>query len=277
MDFGFLIEVLKESAVLCLVVVGMMLAIEACNISSGGKLFLLLHKSHIGQIVASALLGVIPGCIGGYVAVSFYSKRMFSFGALLSMALATTGDESFVMLASFPKLALMIFGGLFVLGIVMGLLIDMRGGRYFDKDTAECDCKDGASPEAAQHNTFRHRAMHTLKHGLKIFIWTFCIMSVFTGVQQFFDIETWVKGNVVLMIVLAVALGCIPQSGPHLIFVTLFASGIIPLPVLLASCISQDGHACLPLIAESRRDFVRLKLIKCFLAFAVASASLLVL
>ena len=46
---------------------------------------------------------------------------------------------------------------------------------------------------------------------------------------------------------------------PHLIFVTLFAQGVVPFSVLAASSAVQDGHGMLPLLAESRREFVRVK------------------
>ena len=53
------------------------------------------------------------------------------------------------------------------------------------------------------------------------------------------------------------------------IFVTLFAAGVIPAPVLIASCISQDGHASLPLLAESKGAFIRAKAINCVVALIV--------
>ena len=54
------------------------------------------------------------------------------------------------------------------------------------------------------------------------------------------------------MLVIACLVGLIPESGPHLIFVTLFAQGVVPLSVLLASSIVQDGHGMLPMLAHSR-------------------------
>jgi hypothetical protein len=53
----------------------------------------------------------------------------------------------------------------------------------------------------------------------------------------------------------------IPESGPHLIFVTLFAQGVVPFSVLLASSVVQDGHGMLPMLAHSRREFVEIKAI----------------
>ena len=92
---------------------------------------------------------------------------------------------------------------------------------------------------------------------------------------QHIEIDRWISDNTVLMILLATLIGIIPESGPHMIFVTLFAAGVVPLPVLLASSISQDGHASIPLLAESRRSFLWAKMINCGVAIAAGLLAML--
>ena len=92
---------------------------------------------------------------------------------------------------------------------------------------------------------------------------------------KYLDISGWISSNTALMILLAAAVGMIPESGPHMIFVTLYAGGIVPLPVLLASSISQDGHSSLPLLAESKKSFAAAKLINFIIAIAVGYGSML--
>ena len=70
-----------------------------------------------------------------------------------------------------------------------------------------------------------------------------------------------VRGHPWIALVVASLLGIVPESGPHLVFVTLFAQGALPFSVLLASSVVQDGHGMLPLLAESRREFLKVKLI----------------
>jgi hypothetical protein len=77
------------------------------------------------------------------------------------------------------------------------------------------------------------------------------------------------------MIILATLIGIIPESGPHMIFVTLYAAGVVPFPVLLASCISQDGHSSIPLLAESKKSFVWAKLINCAVALVAGFGAML--
>ena len=79
------------------------------------------------------------------------------------------------------------------------------------------------------------------------------------------------------MILLATVVGVIPESGPHLVFVTLYAAGVIPFPVLLASSISQDGHASIPLLAESKKSFVWAKLINCLVAIIAGFGATLII
>jgi hypothetical protein len=71
------------------------------------------------------------------------------------------------------------------------------------------------------------------------------------------------------VLVVAVLVGIIPESGPHLIFVTLFFEGSIPFSILFASSISQDGHGMLPMLAESKRGFIVVKLINMTVAMGV--------
>ena len=72
-----------------------------------------------------------------------------------------------------------------------------------------------------------------------------------------------------LLLLLALGIGLIPQSGPHLAVVYLFADGIIPFSTLLANCLLQEGHGGIPLMAESPKAFLRLKVVKLVLAAAI--------
>ena len=91
-----LLDALRAAILITGMVVMMMMMIESLNISSGGRFFEKLRGSKLGQIIVSALLGWIPGCMGGFASVSLFSHGMISFGALVAMLIATSGDEAFV-------------------------------------------------------------------------------------------------------------------------------------------------------------------------------------
>jgi len=333
-------DALKNSILISGLVVIMMMLIELFNVRSGGKFFAGLKNSRWGGILSGALLGVIPGCMGGFATVSLYTHGMLSFGALVAMMIASSGDEAFVMLAAFPEKALLIFALLLVIAIVAGFLVDL----FVRQPVLPCcEAQFTVHEQAEEHSEGRHLswkrvlmflgvavflaalalgglehshegpAHHddeawmnimfavfgilvlvvlvlgsdhfveehlwhhiVVRHLPRIFAWTFGVLLLLGAGMHYFNIDSWISDNTALMILLATVIGIIPESGPHLIFVTLYASGVIPLPVLLASCISQDGHASIPLLAESKKAFVKAKAINCIVALAVGYAAWLI-
>jgi hypothetical protein len=106
-------------------------------------------------------------------------------------------------------------------------------------------------------------------HIPRIFLWTFGTLLLIAFLMQWIDVELWVTNNMFFVLLLAVMIGILPESGPHLVFVTLFMQGTIPISILLASSISQDGHASLPLLAESKKGFLMAKLINVVFALII--------
>jgi hypothetical protein len=316
---------------------------------------------------------------------------MFSFGALVAMMIASSGDEAFVMLAMIPRQALVLFAVLFVIAVLVGILVDIICKRF--DFTLKADCNDGyvvhenhadksdlpkhgigharrhfgwkrismltglalfiaalaggqlehshdsemrethscETTKGHQHCNHGHNChdhdchthteddtvrlsnlldekwMHILFAGLSvlvllvlifssdhfveehlwehivkkhlpiIFAWTFGVLSILGIALQYMEIDNWISSNTALMILLATLIGIIPESGPHMIFVTLFAAGVVPFPVLLASSISQDGHASIPLLAESRKSFIWAKIINCIVALAAGFMAMLIM
>jgi hypothetical protein len=113
------------------------------------------------------------------------------------------------------------------------------------------------------------------KHCLSIFLWTFGALAVIQIGLQYVDIEPWLKENTFVVILLAALVGMIPESGPHMVFITLFAGGYVPFSVLLASSISQDGHTSLPLLASDKRSFLKTKIVNALIAVLFGSALML--
>ena len=290
-----IVDALRETVSICLLVMLMMTLIEVFNVTTKGKLFNRLSGSRIGQVVLCSLLGVLPGCLGGFAGVSLYTHRMAGFGALLAMLIATAGDESILMLTLFPGTALAMFAGLFCLAVIVGIITDyvigktdrshLRDDRHIDDNFEIHECDEEGHGDGHEEG-FRHRFVHFFtdhiwKHVIRrhlpsIFAWTFGVLLAVSLISSYIDLEAWIKGNTGIMILIAVLVGLIPQSGPHIVFVTMFASGLLPFSVLLANTISQDGHACLPLIAENKRSFAYAKLLKSVLAIAAGFIAMLV-
>jgi hypothetical protein len=122
------------------------------------------------------------------------------------------------------------------------------------------------------HFLEHHLWDHVLKrHLLRIFVWTFGALLAIHLLEGYVDLGVWIRGNIFATLVIASLVGLIPESGPHLVFVTLFAQGTIPFSVLLANSIVQDGHGTLPLLASSKRGFVGVKLVNLVVGLALGA------
>jgi len=108
-----MISFFEESFIHALMITGfvfmMMLMIEYLNVLSRGFLHQELSSSRLKQYLLASFLGATPGCLGAFAAVTLYSHRVFSMGALVAAMIATSGDEAFIMLSMIPKKALLIF------------------------------------------------------------------------------------------------------------------------------------------------------------------------
>jgi len=126
------------------------------------------------------------------------------------------------------------------------------------------------------HFIKEHIWEHIVKmHLPRIFLWVFGTILFMHFLMSYIDIQAWISTNMFVVLFVAVLIGVIPESGPHLIFVTLFAQGSIPFSILLASSIVQDGHGMLPMLAESKRGFLAVKLVNIIYALIVGLSTLL--
>ncbi len=113
---------------------------------------------------------------------------------------------------------------------------------------------------APDHFLDEHLWKHVVrKHVPRILLWTLGALIVMHLLTSRWDLgESLEKGRWLLLLAVCLV-GIIPESGPHLIFVTLYAQGTIPFSILLASSIVQDGHGMLPMLAHSRKAFLGIK------------------
>ena len=411
MILHILADVLRNSILITGLVITMMLLIEYINVQTQGQLSGRLRNSSCFQVVLGSLLGLIPGCMGGFATVSLYTHGVIGLGALVAMMIASSGDEAFVMLAMVPKEALILAAILLPLSIIVGLAVnfftkgrklqhscpdDFRihsNDRHHDDGHGHCDhsgdcphpsfkallhpswqrivmllgvgaftlclgmglfehshgaacescegahagheaeaaceccegahagheaeaecteascgcCESGHSHEAEAACESGHEIKHGIKlldeywlnlifalvglfvlyflattnehfikehlwkhiicrHLLPIFCWSAGALLLIEIGLHYLDIGPWLKENVAILILLAALIGIIPESGPHMVFITMFASGLVPFSVLLASSISQDGHAGLPLLAEDKKGFLMAKAINVVVA-----------
>jgi hypothetical protein len=114
-----------------------------------------------------------------------------------------------------------------------------------------------------------------LRHAPKIFMWTLGALIVMYFLTEHLDLEQTIKQSKWIVLITACLVGIIPESGPHLIFLTLYVQGAVPVSVLVGSSIVQDGHGLLPMLAHSRKDFLIIKSIA-FIAGLAAGAGMMI-
>ncbi|MFO7723588.1 MAG: putative manganese transporter [Bacteroidales bacterium] len=338
---GTLVAVFKHTLMVTIFVMIMMLLIEYITVRTGGKWNRFFNRRNWMQIIFAAILGVLPGCMGTYVAVSLYVHRLFSFAALVTAMIATSGDEAFVMISVMPGTAMIIFGALMAIAILSGLLVHVfmknrslmpKSDMHFEvhHHDPHCSCfeKDLLIPQLKKisferalllfggisfvvlllsgelglvswtwtkitflvtsllglamvitvpdHFLTKHLWGHVIrKHFLKVFLWTFAAFLIIHMIIPYLDLEHWLETNRFYILLIAVLIGILPESGPHIIFIFLFLDGNIPLSILLANSIVQDGHGALPLLAESRRSFIAMKAVNLLIGFIVGLAGFL--
>jgi hypothetical protein len=269
-----ILNVIKESFKVTLFVLVMMVAVDFINVKTKGKLEPILQTGNKWkQYIVASMLGSSPGCLGSFAGVSLYIHGMISIGALTGLMLATSGDEAFVMLAMVPETAIILFIILFLLGIIVGYLTDYFIKKYKIRTCSDCEFKQYHPGQEGYKHYFKHHIWtHIIKgHLIRIFLWTFGALLVVEFAMTFVDLQSIASEYTFLLLVLGVLIGLIPESGPHLIFVMLFAKGLIPFSVLFASSVVQDGHGMLPMLSYSIKDSVLIKIFNLVFGLALGT------
>lgn len=330
---SLVVEAARHALMITAFVLVMMLLIEYVNVLTRGVWTRGLQRRGWQQYALAVLLGAAPGCLGAFIIVTLFEHGIVSSGALIATMIATSGDESFVMLALVPRTFAVLTGLLIGIAALAGVLVDWylrRFGRQsapsddvYEVHGEVCHCYPRGEILAqwrhctlarttlvavvalfiaalltgdvgpAEWNWVRitllatsalalfivvtvpdhfldeHLWEHVLKrHVPRIFAWTFGALLVTAVGEHYFDLSAFAQASPLMVLLFAALTGIIPESGPHLVFVTLYARGTIPFSVLLTSSVVQDGHGMLPLLAYSRRDFVVVKAVNLVVGLA---------
>lgn len=128
---------------------------------------------------------------------------------------------------------------------------------------------------APDHFLDEHLWRHVArKHVPRVFLWTLAALAAAGPLVRLLQVSGQVPGSRWLLLLMASVIGMIPESGPHLVFVTLYAQGAVPFGVLLANSIVQDGHGMLPMLAHSRSAFLVVKAINLAAGLAAGAIAL---
>ncbi|HID96131.1 MAG TPA: selenocysteine protein [Candidatus Latescibacteria bacterium] len=111
-----------------------------------------------------------------------------------------------------------------------------------------------------EHYLKEHIWRHIIRrHIWRLFLWTFSALLLLEIGFKHWNLEEFVRTNMVWVLLISAVVGIVPGSGPHLVFVMMFAKGIVPFSVLLTSSFIQDGDGMLPLLSYTVRDWLLIK------------------
>jgi len=285
-------------------------ALVAALISASGDeaffMFSMIPKTAIKLNIVLFIMAIVFGFIVDYVIRKkpnlkrYESHLQIHDDELEKVQLSITSIKQHLKVISFPRALLLIGIGLFVMGLVTGTLDDVH--LHASSQTAIHNQLHGAKdffnfePSGVNivflvvsvlalllilvvpdHFLEHHLWDHIIKkHFLKVLLWTAGALALTAVIINFIDVRVWIHDNLWIILIVSVLIGIIPESGPHMIFISLFMAGTIPFSILLANTIVQDGHGALPLLAESRRSFFLVKFINTVIAFLTGALGLLI-
>ncbi len=275
--FELVLDVFLQTLEVTAVVFLMMVLVDFFDVRFREKIQSIMHNSAMGEHISTSLLGILPGCAGSYVNVSLYMHGIVSIGAIAAGMIATSGDEAFVMLAEFPLQAILLFGILFLISVPAGMFFNYLVRKFNYTQRNKCQLAE-IHPQDKAHNLNHYIQVHIYQHIVKrhlprVFLWTFFSFLLIKIGFQYFDIQSFVSNHMGWLLFAAALIGILPESGPHLIFISLFAQGAAPFSILLASSIAQDGHGMLPLLSYSLKDSLWIKLYNVLLALVIGGAA----
>ena len=125
----------------------------------------------------------------------------------------------------------------------------------------------------SEHYLESHIWEHIIKkHLFSVFLWSFgALLFVHWGLA-FWNLDSFIHDHMMWVLLIGALMGIIPESGPHLIFVMMYAQGLIPFSVLLTTSFVQDGHGMLPLLSYSLKDSVLIKIFNLIFGLSVGSS-----
>ncbi len=121
-------------------------------------------------------------------------------------------------------------------------------------------CAGVIAAVASEHYLHYHIWDHILKrHLFRVFCWSFGALLFIHWSLAFWNLESFIRTHMVWVLLISALVGIVPESGPHMIFVMMYAEGMIPFSVLFTTSFVQDGHGMLPLLSYSVKDFAMVK------------------
>jgi len=175
---------------------------------------------------------------------------------------------------SFTRFLLLAFIGSFLVLVLLGTLGPTHWNWKRITFIGLSVCSLYITAVCSEHYLHVHIWDHIVKkHLFRVFLWTFGALFFVHWGLAFWNLDAFVREHMMWVLLIGALIGMAPESGPHLIFVMMYAQGLVPFSVLFTASFVQDGHGMLPLLSYSVKDSILIKIFN--LAFGIATGAVL--
>lgn len=254
--FDIIMDALTDSVKLLPFLFITYLVMEYLEHKAGDKMQETIRRSGKGGPAIGSILGAFPQCGFSAAASNLYAGRIITLGTLLSIYLSTS-DEMLPILISEKAgtdTILKILAVKIVIGMFAGFLIDFAARRFFKKSNEElrighlceqhhCHCEKGILKSSVHHT-------------LEIFVYVFLISLLLNFVISLIGdafLETMLVNRPVLGVLIAGAVGLIPNCAASVVITQLYLKGILGAGSMMAGLLVGAGVGILVLLRVNDR------------------------
>ena len=236
----------------------------------------LTHNKKLSTLFGS-LFGLLPQCGTSVLGADLYIKRYITMGTLIAIFLSCSDEALIVMLTSWNDRTIMVLpllGTKFVIGFVIGMLVDIIF-RHQDIKLEEYHDDHHCHQHHDEENTHLHKYLiHPLIHSLEIFFYVFIINLVlgviigYVGEEAF---ASFLVSNKYLTPLYSSIIGLIPNCASSILISELYMSYSLSFGALLSGLLVNSGLG-LMILLKSKHNIknVIFILIICFIVAIIS-------
>ncbi len=223
---------------------------------------ILKNSKKVGPIIGGAL-GGLPQCGFSAMASNLFSSKVITKGTLIAIFLSTSDEMLPIMVSKKvePSILLRIIGFKVLIGIIVGLIIDIIFHPKEEKSIKEithlceeehCDCNN--------HGIIYSSIIHTLKISFFILIVNILLNILISKIGED-NLSNILLNKNILTYFLASFIGLIPNCASSVILTELYLQNMITIGTLLAGLLTGSGIGLLVLFKTNKNFQENIKIL----------------
>lgn len=204
-------------------------------------------------VVLGGLLGSLPQCGFSVVGSNLFSSRVITIGTLVAIFLSTSDEMLPIMLSENTDILVLlrIIGFKVLIGIVVGVIVDLFYRRKEDKDIDIEELCDHDHCHCESDGIILSSIKHTLKIGLFILIANLVINIIIFYVGED-NLKDLLLNKNIFTYFIASLVGLIPNCAASVILTELYLSGLITVGTLIGGLLTGCGLGLLVLFKQNK-------------------------